>query len=393
MEPISLVVICGFLGSGKTTLLRRWKRDESLRDAAIIVQDLSDVGVDAELVSSEGNLPGIGEMKQRVAALHGRHALEELHGSMARTLDGITTLQPPASWVLVESTGAARPLPLLAAVTQNPQFHLRHFLVTVDALNLHRDFDDGAALTPSRLPSDPALQSLAGLLLEQASFANVIVLTKIDLVPPASRQRMIQCFQKLMPGAAVALSAQAGLTLEQLNAIAPPDVAHLLNQQPKITAQSEADSPTLGEVESEVFSSARPFHPQRLWECCQTQMGTGLYRTKGFLWLVSRPGHVLLWQQAGSQITLEFTGWWRAELALNREGKLQPEEVAYLKERVGKLDPLFGDRHIELVLIGRKPERLAFAKALLHCLCTDQEVAAWQRGEIFSDPWPQIRIK
>lgn len=133
----------------------------------------------------------------------------------------------------------------------------------------------------------------------------------------------------------------------------------------------------------------RPFHPQRLYDVCQSQLSTGLYRTKGYLWLASRPGHVLVWQQSGSQISLELTGLWRAELVHNRDGKLLPEEILALRERLASAHPDFGDRHIELTLIGLAPARDSFAAALQGALCTDSEVVEWKRGAEFPDPWPQ----
>ena len=84
-----------------------------------------------------------------------------------------------------------------------------------------------------------------------------------------------------------------------------------------------------------------------------------------------------------------LTGQWRAELANSPDHKLLPEEREILRERAMKRDPVFGDRHIELSLIGLPAAREAFAGALRNALCTDAEVAAWQRGESFADPWPQ----
>ena len=135
-----ITVLCGFLGSGKTTLLRRWREDPTLRDAAFIVHDFSEFGVDADLIAEEGSIPRPGECVDRVAALHGSFTREHLHDSTGRALHDIARLDPKASHVLCESTGAARPWPLIQAVTQHEQFYLRHFIVTVDALNLHRDF-------------------------------------------------------------------------------------------------------------------------------------------------------------------------------------------------------------------------------------------------------------
>ena len=145
---------------------------------------------------------------------------------------------------------------------------------------------------------------------------------------------------------------------------------------------------TAAEVDCRVIRDKRPFHPQRLHQACQRHLGTGLYRTKGFLWLASRPGHVLLWQQSGSQITLELTGFWRAEMLHNRDGTLLAEEVSHLRSMLEKEHPVFGDRHVELTLIGMKPARDAFAAALEHAFCTEDEITDWNRGTSFFDPWP-----
>ncbi|MEM6886255.1 MAG: GTP-binding protein, partial [Verrucomicrobiota bacterium] len=82
MTPIPIITLCGFLGSGKTTLLRRWRREEALRDAAVVVHDLSEFGLDVELLSGDERTPDAGQLEGRVAALHGSHAREELYDSV-----------------------------------------------------------------------------------------------------------------------------------------------------------------------------------------------------------------------------------------------------------------------------------------------------------------------
>ena len=149
------------------------------------------------------------------------------------------------------------------------------------------------------------------------------------------------------------------------------------------------DAATPRDLECTVIRDPRPFHPRRLYDACQRMLGTGLYRTKGYLWLVSRPAHVLLWQQSGSQISLELTGLWRAELAANRDGKLLPDEVAHLRRLLDQEHPLFGDRHTELPLIGLAAERASFASALGQAFCTEEEIDAWRHGHSFQDPWPK----
>jgi G3E family GTPase len=386
-DSVPIVTLCGFLGSGKTTLLRRWRRDERLKDAPVIVHDLSEFGLDAELLSDENSKPSPGHLVGGVAALHGRHAREQLHDSAGEALEEISALEPAPPLVLCESTGAARPWPLIKALTQNKRFFLRHFIVTVDALNLHRDFEDGKILTGvSTNSQDIALRHVAEVLAEQIAFASVIILTKIDTVPEPNVEAQVQILQALQPQATIGLSAQAGILLPQLETTPAPKLSVLENRANEFGLTQQ--STTVDSVDAIVIRDPRPFHPERLYEACCNKMGTGLYRTKGFLWLASRPRDVLLWQQSGSQIALELTGLWRAELAHNRDGKLLAEEIEHLKALLKTKHPLFGDRHNELTLIGLKADRESFASSLQDAFCTDNEITAWQRGETFPDPWP-----
>ena len=388
MGKVPIVALCGFLGSGKTTLLRRWRRDEKLRDTALIVHDLSDLGIDAELLSAEEKTPKAGSLVDRVAALHGKHAREQLHDSLGTTLNQICELDPPPSMVLSESTGAARPWPLIKALTQDNRFILRHFIVTVDSLNLHRDFEDGSLLAKEpNISQDAALCHAAEAIAEQIAFASVIILTKIDTVPKSAVDAQVRHLQRIQPRATIALSAQAGLLLPQLESVAPPDLLTLSKRAEQLNLIQQ--NSTAENVEAMVFRDPRPFHPQRLHEACCNKLGTGLYRTKGFLWLASRPGHVLLWQQSGSQISLELSGLWRAEIVKNQDGKLLPEEVDQLRDRLKTEHSIFGDRHNELTIIGMEADRNGFMSELQNALCTEQEIADWQVGASFSDPWPK----
>ena len=386
-DSVPIVTLCGFLGSGKTTLLRRWRRDATLKDAPVIVHDLSEFGLDAELLSDENSKPSPGHLVGGVAALHGRHAREQLHDSAGEALEEISALDPAPPLVLCESTGAARPWPLIKALTQDKRFFLRHFIVTVDALNLHRDFEDGKILTGASVSSqDLALRHVAEVLAEQIAFASVIILTKIDTVPKPNVEAQVQILQALQPQATIGFSAQAGILLPQLETTPAPKLSILESRANEFGLTQQ--SATVDNVDAIVIRDPRPFHPERLYEACRNKMGTGLYRTKGFLWLASRPRDVLLWQQSGSQIALELTGLWRAELAHNRDGKLLPEEIEHLNAMLKTKHPLFGDRHNELTLIGLKADRESFASSLRDAFCTDDEIRAWQRGETFADPWP-----
>ena len=391
-EGVPIVVICGFLGSGKTTILRRWRQDKALKNAPVIVHDLSEFGLDAELLADEDSPPTPGCLKNRVAALHGCHAREKLHESVANVLQEISKLDPEPDLGLCESTGAALPWPLICALTQDKRFYIRHFIVTVDALNLHRDFADGDVLTgETSCSEDVALRRASEVLAEQILFASVIIITKIDTIPDSAVNAQAKALQKLQPNATIALSAHAGVLLPQLDATLAPKLNVLKSRAEQFGLTNE--SATAGSVDALVIRDPRPFHPERLYEACRSKLGTGLYRTKGFLWLASRPGQVLMWQQSGSQIALELRGYWRAEIVQNLDGKLSPDEVDYLNEQLKSNHPIFGDRHNELTLIGMRNAREDFALVLKEALCSEQEIKAWQMGEPFSDPWPDILRK
>ncbi|MEO0416596.1 MAG: GTP-binding protein, partial [Verrucomicrobiota bacterium] len=224
-------------------------------------------------------------------------------------------------------------------------------------------------------------------LAEQLAFASIIILTKIDTIEQSAIDAQVKNLQKLQPKAAIGLSAQAGLLLPQLEGTPAPKISFLKKQAEKF-GLTQQDS-TAENVEALVLRDPRPFHPERLHQACQNHLGTGLYRTKGFLWMASRPGDVLLWQQSGSQIALELTGFWRAEVVHNKGGKLLPEEIEMLQEMLKSQHPIFGDRANELTLIGLEKDREAFYAALQDALCTDAEIEAWQAGATFADPWPQ----
>ena len=115
----------------------------------------------------------------------------------------------------------------------------------------------------------------------------------------------------------------------------------------------------------------------------------GVHRSKGWIWLASRPLDVLVWSQAGSWVGLEWAATWMAGVLADPESRLKPEERSGLAAKLAALHPLFGDRCCEVTILGVDPDRSAFLESLHDCLCTAQEVEAWRHGATFEDPWPQ----
>jgi G3E family GTPase len=151
-----------------------------------------------------------------------------------------------------------------------------------------------------------------------------------------------------------------------------------------------ADDPAQFDLGSDILSDPRPFHPARLHALFTQRLPFGLHRSKGWLWLASRPKDVFVWNQSGSHFGLEWAATWKAAILTDSLGLFMREEIDALAAGVAAAHPIFGDRACELTIIGAASDRAVFLAELRACFCTEQEIAAWQRGDTFYDPWPKI---
>jgi len=374
--PLPVTVLCGFLGSGKTTLLKRLLRDVGERRFAVIVNDLSEPEVDAELIAEARKGRG-----DRLLSLH-RGSLGGALREKLRT--GLTILEGDASvdCLLIETSGGTHPAALVQALTARPRCRLDTFATVVDGLNLLRDHDCGRAL----LTHDAAdATSPLTLLLAQIAPASVLLISKADLLKRTQAEAIIAVLHRLDSRATIITMAYGSV-----------DPGHLLDAQtfhrptPLPGGATPTDDPAQFDLGSDVLREARPFHPQRLHELFTQRPALGIHRTKGWLWLVSRPSDVLVWNQSGSCFGLEFTATWKAAILLaEKSDRLLPDERAQFAAKLAEAHPIFGDRQCELTIIGTAGDRAIFLEDLRACLCTGEEIAAWLRGETFPDPWPK----
>jgi G3E family GTPase len=174
------------------------------------------------------------------------------------------------------------------------------------------------------------------------------------------------------------------------------DAKHLLDARtfrprkaPLPAAAQLADDPAQFDLGSDVLADPRPFHPARLHALFTQRLPLGLHRSKGWLWLASRPKDVFVWNQSGSHFGLEWAATWKAAILADPHAPFMREEMEALAASVAAAHPIFGDRACELTIIGTARDRAVFLDELRACFCTEEEIAAWQRGETFPDPWPK----
>jgi G3E family GTPase len=368
----------GFLGSGKTTTLKRLLREHGEgRSFGVIVNDLSELEVDGELIGMEER---VSVKNGTLAVLNNGSISGEKLGSFAGEVARMK--QGGIRHLLVEASGASHPAAVIDAIQSVAGTTLRAVIAMVDARALLHDHGGGLDLVErltSHTEDDPCA---ADLLASQLQSASVIALTKADLVPEAELERLLRSLHAINPTATLTACVYGKLDA-RLILESTPYRGGFVEQRPEQGGAQRYD------IGTTVVRNSRPLHPQRFHTLYRDRLGLGIFRSKGFIWLASRPADVLLWNQAGGAMGLEWLATWRVAILEGQGGHpLLPEEKDQLKKALLGTHPLFGDRGNELTVIGHAMDRAVFCRELEECFCTDEEVEQWRQGGSFPDPWP-----
>ena len=393
-QKLPVTVLSGFLGAGKTTVLSHILNNRQGKKVAVIVNDMSEINIDAAFVKNE------------VSLSHSEEKLVEMsNGCICCTLreDLLVEVNKLAKDgrfdnLVIESTGISEPLPIAETFTFADEdgislsdiATLDTMVTVVDAVNFLKDYDEAKYLqdTPESL-GDEDERSVADLLIDQVEFADVLLISKTDLAEPADIERLSAILKVLNTHAKVIPISQGEI---DINSVLNTGLFNFEHAEKAPGWLKEMRGEHVSETEeygigSFNYLARRPFNPEKFYQFLHSTEQFGkLIRSKGYFWLATRPQFCGQWSQAGGIARYGFAGmFWKS---IPKDS--WPTDEDSLNEIKKQWVEPFGDMRQELVFIGQKLDKQAMTNALNQCLLSEDELLQGKSYWVtLSDPFPE----
>lgn len=391
-KQVPVTVLSGYLGSGKTTVLNHVLNNRQGLKVAVIVNDMSEVNIDAALVRGEANLS---RTEEKLVELSNGCICCTLRDDLMQEIEKLVN-EGKYDYILIESTGISEPVPVAQTFTYADEesgidltrlARLDCLVTVVDANRFWHDFGSGQSLLDrNQATGDEDTRDVVDLLIDQIETCDVLLLNKCDLVDETELNKLEGIIRKLQPNAKI-IRTENG----QVNASEILNTGRFDFEKVSMSAgwiqelEKESHTPETEEygIASFVYRRRKPFHPSRLAEF-MSYWPEEVVRAKGLVWLAAKGDVAASLSQAGPSIQFGPAGHWVAALPEADKEEILRNEPDVLE----KWDAQWGDRQTELVMIGIDMERASIEDELDQCLLSDEEMLGdWGHFEN-PLPWP-----